>query len=187
MKPTLIIITGLPGTGKTSLGKEIASNFNLPFISKDAFKEILFDVLGSKDREWSKKIGMASYDILYHITEENLKANKSLIIETNFDPSFANKKIHEFTKKYNFTPFQIRCITNGKILFQRFKERSNSSERHEGHCDNDNLEKWGPVLEKGSIEALEIDGETFDIDTTDFEKINYKELFNKIKETLDLQ
>lgn len=187
MKPTLIIITGLPGTGKTSLGRKIANNFNLPFISKDDFKEILFDVFGSKDREWSKKIGMASYDILYHIAEEHLKANKSLIIETNFDPSFANKKIFEFSKKYNFTPLQIRCITNGKILFQRFKERSSDSERHEGHCDNDNLEEWRPVLEKGKIEALKIDGETFDVDTTDFEKINYPELFDRIKENLDLQ
>lgn len=186
MKPTLIIITGFPGTGKTSLGKKISNKFDLPFVSKDAFKEILFDVLGTKDREWSKKIGMAGYDILYHITEENLKANKSLVIETNFDPNFANKKIYEFNEKYNFTPFQIRCITDGKILFQRFKERSNDSERHGGHCDNDNLEEWRPVLEKGKLESLEINGETFDIDTTDFKKINYPELFAKIKENLDL-
>ena len=183
-KTILIIITGFPGTGKTTLGKKIASKFKLPFICKDDFKEILFDILGSKDREWSKRIGMASYDILYHITEENLKANKSLIIETNFDPKFANKKIMELQLKYGFIPFQIRCIAEGSVLIQRFKDRANSSERHKGHCDGDNLDEWSSVLKKGKIEPLEINGETFDLDTTYFKSIDYEVLFNAIKKVI---
>jgi len=180
----LIIITGLPGTGKTTLGKKIAKEFQLPFVSKDNFKELLFDVLGCKDRDWSRKIGMASYDILYHITEENLKANKSLIVETNFDPKFANKKFLELKEKYNFIPFQIRCITNGEVLFERFKKRANSTERHPGHLDGDNLEEFKPSIQKGKIEALEIGGNVFDIDTTNFEDIDYKKLFDSIKSTI---
>jgi len=31
-KISLIIITGLPGTGKTTLGKKLAEEFRLPFI-----------------------------------------------------------------------------------------------------------------------------------------------------------
>lgn len=177
----LIIITGFPGTGKTTLGKKISQEFHIPFICKDDFKEILFDVLGCKDRDWSKKIGMVSYDILYHITEENLKAHKSLIIETNFDPKFANKKFLEFKEKYDFLPFQIRCIANGEILFERFKNRANSIERHPGHVDNTNLEEWELLIKKGKIEAIEIGGNILDIETTDFESIDYKKLFDIIK------
>lgn len=185
MKNVLIIVTGLPGTGKTTLGKKIAEKFSLPFVCKDDFKEMLFDVLGSKDREWSQKIGMASYDILYHVTGESLKANKSLIVETNFDPKFANKRIDELQKKYNFIPFQIRCITDGRILLKRFEERVNDQGRHAGHCDADSLEEWEPILKKGKIEALKIKGEIMDINTTDFERLNHEELFDKIKEKLD--
>lgn len=50
-KISLIIITGLPGTGKTTLGRKLAEEFRLPFISKDDIKEFLFDNLGWKDRE----------------------------------------------------------------------------------------------------------------------------------------
>jgi len=77
---------------------------------------------------------MASYDILYHVTGESLKANKSLIVETNFDPKFANERIDELQKKYNFIPFQIQCITDGRILLKRFEERANDQGRHAGHC-----------------------------------------------------
>ena len=182
----LIIITGLPGTGKTTLGRKIAQEFHLPFICRDDFKELLFDVLGYKNREWSKKIGMASYDILYHIVEENLKANKPIVVETNFDPKFANKKFLELKEKYGFISFQIRCITDGEILFERFKDRANSTERHPGHVDNANLTEWEPMIKKGKIEALKIGGNIFDIDTTDFESIDYKKLFEVIKSATNI-
>ncbi len=180
-KPFVIIITGLPATGKTNLAKKISKEFSLPLICKDDFKEILFDILGYTDPKISKKIGIASHDLLYHNAEENLKAKKSFILESNFNPEFANKKILELKKKYNFIPFQIRCITDGKILFERFKKRANSGERHSGHNDDINTYEWYSILKKGKIEALKIGDKVFDIDTADFNKIDYQKLFNFIK------
>lgn len=48
---------------------------SVPFISKDEIKEFMFDGLGWNDREWSKKIGLASYDSLYCFFEALLRAN----------------------------------------------------------------------------------------------------------------
>lgn len=121
-KNLLIIITGLPGTGKTTLAKKLAKKFNLPLLCRDEIKEMLFDNLGWKDREWSKKIGKSSYAIFYFFIKFLLKINASFIIETNFDPKFANIKFNELTKKYNFSSLQIRCTTDKKILFERFKK-----------------------------------------------------------------
>lgn len=180
-KILLIIITGLPGTGKTTLGKKLAKEFRLPFICKDDIKEILFDSLGWQDREWSKKIGGLSYDLLYFITESLLKVEKSLIVETNFNPKFANKKFLDLKGKYDFVPFQIRCITDGEILLDRFTKRANSNERHPGHIDNGSLNEWRSILLQGKIETLNIGGEIFDIDTNDFNKVNFNELVNTIK------
>ncbi len=180
-KISLIIITGLPGTGKTTLGKKLAEEFRLPFICKDDIKELLFDSLGWKDREWSKKIGGVSYDILYFITESLLRAEKSLIVETNFNPKFAEKRFLDLKKKYDFTPFQIRCITDGEILFDRFTKRTNSDNRHPGHIDAGSLDEWRPILLQGKIEAMDIGGEIFDIDTSDFNKVNFKELVSAVK------
>ncbi len=58
-KTSLIIILGPPGTGKTTLGKRIAKDLNLPFVHKDGIKELLFDKLGWSDRVWSRKVGIA--------------------------------------------------------------------------------------------------------------------------------
>ncbi len=185
-KIPLVIITGLPGTGKTTLGKKLAKEFRLPFICKDDIKELLFDGLGWQDREWSKKIGVASYDLLYFIIESFLKAEKSLIVETNFNPKFANKKFLDLKKKYGFLPFQVRCVTDGEILLDRFTKRANSDDRHPGHVDSGNLDEWRPILLQGKIEALNIGGEIFDIDTSDFSKVNFNELVSAIKSATNI-
>jgi len=46
----LIIINGLPGTGKTTIAKPMAEQLGFPLVSKDTIKEFLFDTIGVSDR-----------------------------------------------------------------------------------------------------------------------------------------
>lgn len=82
----VIIITGMPATGKTTNGIEIAKRLGIPFFSKDKIKEILFDAISNKEATYEdkRKIGVASYDILYHDTEVLMKAGCPFILESNF-------------------------------------------------------------------------------------------------------
>lgn len=124
---------------------------------------------------------MASYGLLYYITEANLKAGKSIIVETNFHPILSTEKFLDMKKKYDFEPFQVRCITDGEILLDRFEKRANSDERHPGHVDSISSDEWRPMLLQGKIEALDIGGKIFDIDTSDFDKVDYAKLISDIK------
>lgn len=179
-KTFLIIISGPPCSGKTTLGQRIAKEFRLPLITKDDIKESLFDTLGSKDRKWSKKLGLASYKILYYLADSLLKAGRPFILESNFKAELETEKFLDLKNKYDFFPFQIQCKTNGEILFERFKQRAESGDRHPGHVDHLNYEELKEVLLKGAHDPLEIGGKVIDIDTTDFKSIDYKSLFNEI-------
>src|SRR5262249_42209328 len=79
--PFIVIVTGPPGTGKTTLAEKIGEVFQLPVFNKDGIKEILFDTLGWSDREWSKRLGHATYMILYHVMERELAARVSFVVE----------------------------------------------------------------------------------------------------------
>jgi adenylylsulfate kinase-like enzyme len=59
-KPFVIIITGLPGTGKTTLGKHLTQRYHLPCLHKDGIKEILFDTIDECSLELSWKLGLSS-------------------------------------------------------------------------------------------------------------------------------
>ncbi|MFA5106958.1 MAG: ATP-binding protein [Patescibacteria group bacterium] len=183
-KPLLIIISGKPGTGKTTLGKKIAKEFHLPFISKDAIKESLFDDLGWSDRAWSRKLGVATYSLLYYFIESLLSAGVSFIAESNFKPELANETFQALKKKHGFKLLQIMCETKGEVLFERFKARTESGERHPGHVDHLNLDEFKEMLLKGGHEPLDIGGQVYRLDTTDFNSIDYKKLFSAIKSAL---
>src|SRR5687767_10053733 len=73
-KNVIIIISGAPATGKTTLGKKLSAKYNIPFISKDALKERIFDNLGWSDKAWSLKVSAASHRIMDYFIAEELKA-----------------------------------------------------------------------------------------------------------------
>src|ERR1700712_3623889 len=109
MTLSLIIVTGLPCTGKTTLGRHIAKELGWPFVHKDGIKESLFDHLGWSDRAWSKLLGRASSELLYYFAETQLAAGHSFVIESNFDPTFATPRFQALQAQYGFTPIQIYC------------------------------------------------------------------------------
>jgi hypothetical protein len=61
----LIVVTGLPGSGKSTLSLALADRPDLPLIAKDDFKELLFGALGVGDRDWSARIGRAAIALQY--------------------------------------------------------------------------------------------------------------------------
>src|SRR5207302_10807458 len=73
-RPLVLIVTGPPASGKTTIGRPLARALALPFLSKDLFEEILFDSLASSDREWSRRIGLASMQLLFRCAEVLLEA-----------------------------------------------------------------------------------------------------------------
>lgn len=180
VKTILIIVSGFPCTGKTTLAKRISKELDLPFISRDNIKELLFNTLGIKDREWSKHLGISSYKIMYYFLETLLSKKISLIIESNFKWEYDRKTFLEFKKKYDFTPFEILCKTDSEILFERFKQRSKSWKKHPSHVDHLNLDELKEILKKVEYNSLNLGTLVYNIDTTDFKKIDYSKLFKTI-------
>ncbi len=179
-QPVLIIVSGPPTSGKTTLAKSIAQKFNLPLITKDSLKEILFDTIGWKDREWSKKLGSASFSIMHYLLDSLMATNQSIIIEGNFKTEFESDHIRPRLKQFNYQAIQIMCQCDGKILFDRFKQRSESGDRHPGHCDTTNYEELKDSLLIGKYEPLDIESPVIIFDSTHLDQIDYSKIFDQI-------
>ena len=183
--PTLIIITGIESSGKSFIARHLSEDLNLPFFSKDIIKEKLFDTIGYKDRSWSQTLGKSSLAILFQTAEELLRHGKSLIIESNFNPKLAKTDFENIFKNVSVKFFQIICYADGQEIYRRFKERVDSGGRHPGHCDDINQFEFKDRLLKGGKFPIDVEGEKYEIDTTDFSKVNLDSLALELKKYIN--
>jgi predicted kinase len=183
--PLVLIISGPPCSGKTTLGKRLAAELRLPFFNKDSFKELLFERLGVGERAWSRQLSLASYDLLFSVVEAQLQAGRSVIVESNFNAEADTPRFAALLAKYPFRPFQVVCRARGETLLQRFQARAASSERHPGHLDHLLADELRQALLLGAAPPLDLPGQRVEIDTTDFDAIDYPDLLSALKSMLE--
>jgi predicted kinase len=184
--PHLIFISGPPCSGKTTLGRRLAVDLRLPYFYKDGIKEVLYDRLGWGEREWSRQLGVASTDLLYHVAASLLAAGCSLMLESNFDPAFANARFHDLQQTHLFSALQIHCTAAHQTLVARYHERAQSGVRHPGHVDRQVDLEFDEMLRQQRNGPLEIGGETMVVDTTDFDEVDYGVLRRTIDSRLSI-
>lgn len=183
-QPALILILGLPGSGKTTLAKKISQKLDLPLLVKDDIKVMLFDVYGWKDREESMKAGTASYKIMDYVIEEQLRCGNSLVVEGTFNPAYDNAKFKKWQETCGTQYTQIYCYADADVVRQRFRDRATSDSRHVSSIEGDeglqNLENY---IRQG-INPLNIDCTLIKVDTTDFSKVDEASIIERIRGTL---
>ena len=175
---TLVVVTGPPATGKTALSRRLASDLRLPLLARDALKEILFDTLGWSDRAWSRRLGATSYELLFHAAELLMRGGGPFILESNFRHEPNSARIAALAQRYSYQPFQIRCYADPAAILERMLRRSGSGERHPGHVEADLM--LTPADVPARLGPLDIGGHIFEVDTTDFARVDYSRLFGEV-------
>jgi predicted kinase len=181
----LIIVTGRPAAGKSTLAVWLGKQLAFPVISKDSIKEVLFDQLGWQDREWSKMLGRASVELMYYFAQVQLELGKSVILDNAFHPDLASPKLQALEKQYKANVLQIICDTNSDILFERFRQRAKSGMRHDGHVDMQSLDELKAHLKQEYLLRLDIGGPVLQVDTTDLAALRYELILEQVKTVIE--
>ena len=74
---TVIVLTGMPATGKSTICSALADRFGYPVVEKDAIKEELFDTIGFTCYAEKRALDHAANAVVIHIVEQILKADGS--------------------------------------------------------------------------------------------------------------
>jgi predicted kinase len=134
----VILITGLPATGKTTLARTLAARYRLALVAKDLIKEPLLDVLGAADPARSRRLSDASFAILFAIARELHTAGVDMLLEGNFRPGEHEQVLRASIPVW--TRFaQVLCRVDESERVARLARRRADPERHAGHRDSDLL------------------------------------------------
>ena len=152
----LIILAGMPATGKSTAARRLQAHFGYPILEKDAVKECLFDAIGFSDYAGKRQLDIAANAVILRLTEEMLSCGQPLIVDNNFDEESA-ARLAEITEKSSARIVTVFFDGDPQVLYERYIERDSAFRRHPGHALQDHY-----PLRKGEEKSFSMTREGFD-------------------------
>lgn len=139
----LILVTGLPGSGKSVLARALAAHFGRVILAKDAIKEAMFDSLacqgdprtsaGAHDAQRSRELSDASFAELFRRAEREVQV--APLLEGNFRVGEHEAALLRIAAR-GWRIAQVLCSVHEPLRLARLEARAGDPARHPAHGDS---------------------------------------------------
>ncbi|MFG2487846.1 AAA family ATPase [Streptomyces virginiae] len=169
--PTLIVVSGAPGTGKTTLARHLAKACGLPLVSRDDIYEDLVQAGGAVGQPASRGAGdavaKAAYTAFFGAVERALAAGQSVIAEAAFQHRLWAPGLERVTAG-GATVRVVLCMAPVSVTGQRIVSRAGQVPPLSAHTDPAmfGLIARGELSHDGWV-PIQLDVPVLEVDTTD--------------------
>lgn len=123
-----ILISGAPGSGKSTMARPMAQALGFALLSKDAIKEALFDAFGGSagDEAHSKRLSDAAMAVLFALAAYCPR----VVLDANFRPRDAEQRAR--LAALGGAMVEVHCRCPPEEAARRFAQRAEA--RHPAHA-----------------------------------------------------
>lgn len=158
-QPTLILVTGPAGSGKTTLAHELAAAIGCPALSRDELKEgMVLSNPGFVAAE-SDALTLRTYGLFFETITALVRAEVTLVAEAAFQHHLWVKGLPPLDGLATLKI--VRCQVSEEIARARQQHRLLTQHTRAAHADAQHLSAAAP------FDPIHLDVPTLDVDTSD--------------------
>lgn len=157
MAPTLILVTGPAGSGKTTLGHALAAAVGCPALCRDEIKEGMVASHPGFVPATSDPLTMRTYGLFFEAIELFLRAEVTLVAEAAFQHALWWRGLEPLAGLAELRV--IRCLVPDEVARERMQARLAETTTRSAHADSVHLAAAAP------FDAIHLDAPTLDVDT----------------------
>jgi predicted kinase len=126
-----VIVSGIPASGKSTIGHAVAAALELPILDKDEILEAMFDSQGVGNAEWRSRLSRTADETLQEMA---LRSDSAVITSWWRHPlSRVNSGTPvEWLSSLQGLVVELHCVCSPQVATERFLAR----QRHAGHLDH---------------------------------------------------
>jgi predicted kinase len=181
-KPLLLVVTGRPASGKTTLAHLLSKEIKCPLLSRDELKEGYINTINLEHDQLDDSAAWHIYNAFFEAIDLLISKGISVIVEAAFQNKLWKPKLLPLAGKAEIKI--IICETSPDLARSRFAGRLlNDPGRNKYHGDkllNPAEEPGRSITER--YEPVNIDTPTLEVDTTENYSPDLQEIIRFIRQ-----
>ena len=129
-RPTLWVVCGMPGSGKSTISRELSRMFGIKTLNSDVIRKELFGMkpvdpsdMPFEEGIYSKGASGLTYGKLLLLAQEEIEKGKSVILDATYGNKHHRDEVLRMARDKDSNIIFIECVLKEKLLKERLSNR----------------------------------------------------------------